>query len=883
MAVLGTLTLYDGVSHAQSTPPGVPLTNPASDEDLGLITTGTISILTNTGNIFGIFYRGLENQGTIGILNNSGNISSTGPFSSIIVRTPWPTINGLLNTGQIGVVNNTGSISGPSAGLSNSGTIGTLTNDGTISGDKAILNDGFIHTLVNNGTLSGSYHQRFSGDVSMGQYAGLANFGTIDSTHIGPTGNATGELGILNTGVMTELVNAGAISGTLALVAQPFGGTILSGGTAIFNSGAICTLVNTGTIMGVGKAIENTATGTLTQINNAGTIAGTVENLSVREMVINGAEGMSFGTLTGYADTIGTISNVSSSVRFGTGNIALNDHINVASGTVFNDAAALRVDNPISITGNYHQGSAASLLIGIADGAVANGSASDGGYGRLVVSGAAIIAAGSSVTLIKANAYAFAPGQRFVVVQASTNGTQYNESALHYGISGIDAATLHGTAVTTDTHRDLVVTVSSLTATSPAPSGITVGDAGGAGAYPNGNGSTGGTAGLGDPGVSSTHPSNGYVMNGALRGLGAYSGINQPGLLNLYNAAQALTLGSASASHQAEAKLSPTSQGTTARATAAPLFDALTIVSARVDSLRLGGRPSGIATGDAMSGTGPGVWAQAFGGHASQDERDDISGYSANYTGLLFGADKALNEAWRVGGVFSYSHSAINNTDSTAGDTTQSNAYGLIGYAGYTAAQWYVNVSGGAIAQQYDVNRAVNFAGFNSTVSARFPGKTFVARAEAGSPIQVGRFMVTPLASLAYSYSRQNGYTESGGAGAALAVQATHSTSVQTDMGLRFERAFATRYGEIIPNMQLAWRHEYVKARVAVNATYAADPTGETAFSTLGSSPVANSGVMSMGVTLLRANNLSMTLLYQMQATSGYQSKGGSLRMRQVF
>jgi uncharacterized protein with beta-barrel porin domain len=78
-------------------------------------------------------------------------------------------------------------------------------------------------------------------------------------------------------------------------------------------------------------------------------------------------------------------------------------------------------------------------------------------------------------------------------------------------------------------------------------------------------------------------------------------------------------------------------------------------------------------------------------------------------------------------------------------------------------------------------------------------------------------------------------------------------------------------------------RHEYDNTRTSTTASFAADPSGETSFTTLGASPVNDMAVLSAGATLLRANNLSLTLRYEVQMGSGYLSQSGSLRLRQLF
>ena len=310
------------------------------------------------------------------------------------------------------------------------------------------------------------------------------------------------------------------------------------------------------------------------------------------------------------------------------------------------------------------------------------------------------------------------------------------------------------------------------------------------------------------------------------------------------------------------------------------------MVGAHVDGLRLAQADGSIAQTGVATGDGPtewGVWGQAYGGHASQNERDEVDGYSANYGGLLLGADKAIGDNWRAGGVFSYSNTALNNTGDTAGDSSRINGYGLLGYASYSGSPWYVNLSGGVVQQQYDSTREVNFQGFSGTANGHVSGQQYVARSEAGYPLALGGFTVTPLASLTYSYVTQGSYTESGGNGAALSVGSSHTSSVKSSLGTKLEKAFSTSYGQIVPDLQVQWIHEFDHTAQTTGASFAADPTGQTAFTTVGATPVSNLADVSLGATLLRANNLSLSVRYELQAGGGFVSQTGSVRVRQAF
>ncbi|MDB5992747.1 MAG: outer rane autotransporter [Herbaspirillum sp.] len=822
-----------------------------------LLATGAANgTLINSGTIIG-GYLGLNNTitGSIVTLNNSGTISggSAGIYNI-------GTIDTLINSGTLGsefgiyndsggtitTLNNSGTINGRTAiGIGNIGTITTLNNNigGVISGlNNGISNDSgsTIDTLINNGTISGT------GTISTGStgifsgIGGIRNGGTISTlTNNGTiSANDSSGNGIFNTGTIgiigvnsSGLYNTGAISG---------------GNTGIFNTGTITTLTNssTGTISGSAYAINNG--GSLGTITNAGVIAGNIVNTSSNALSINGGAGAVFGTLTGFSTgSIGTITNTASNVAFGTGNQLLNDNINVGSHTVTN-TGTLQINNQISITGNYSQSAAATLNIGVANSAIATGAIStDSGYGRLVVSGSATIASGSAVSLTKLNSYAFAQGQRYVVVQAASSGTNYNAGSLIYTATGFNGSVI-GTSVTDGSNLDLLLT-------------------------------------LGSSGpVNSATTSNAVSSLSGLFNYANTTGTNAA-LMNLSNAVAAL--GSPAAANRAGAQLSPTATvAASSQAAAAPTQAVLGVVGAHVDGLRVAQADgqSGVAAGE--SPTNVALWGQAFGGNATQDQRDGISGYHAGYNGLLIGADTMLGDNWRVGGLGSYANTSVANDGDNSGSSTHVTSYGLIGYAAYAADKWYLNMSAGAVQQQYNSVRAIGFNGFSGTANGQFNGMQYVASVQGGYPIKLAsNATLTPLAGLTYSRQHQDAYTESGGNGAALSVGATNSNSVKSDIGAKLERSFATAYGALAPSAQLSWRHEYNNNRLQSVSSFAADTTGVTSFTTLGPTPVADTGVLVLGVTLTRSENVSLTARYSVEAASGYTSQTADVRLRYQF
>jgi outer membrane autotransporter protein len=154
---------------------------------------------------------------------------------------------------------------------------------------------------------------------------------------------------------------------------------------------------------------------------------------------------------------------------------------------------------------------------------------------------------------------------------------------------------------------------------------------------------------------------------------------------------------------------------------------------------------------------------------------------------------------------------------------------------------------------------------------------------QAGYPLSLDRWIsgttLTPLVGLSYSYLRQNAYTESGSA-SALNVNASNSNSLRSEVGAKLSRQFATAYGTLVPSVELDWRHQYQNTRIQSTAGFTADTTGATTFTTQSASPIANTGVLNLGVTLLKGRNLSVSAQYVLEAAGGYVAQTGDVQVR---
>ncbi|MGQ9453472.1 autotransporter domain-containing protein [Leclercia sp. TB492] len=896
-------------------------------------------------------------DGTVGELNNNGTISSLNQYQNgkVVAVSASGVINTLTNSGTMKGVQNTYNNnydfnSYNNGTIDNAGTINTLINtaEGKISGSRAISNQGTIDTLANAGVISFTPAEN---NVNSGQNSAIFNNGTIGTLHNTGTidGGATdnyGSSGIDNQSTINSIVNDNKINGSFAGI-NTYGtidtiennGQITGNFTAIYSNGALGSIINNGELSGNSSGIyiwnyyNQSATtqivnnGLLTggyyallvgsnssdgvTLTNSGVIAGEIYALNATTLNINGGT-TTMGTLTGLEGATGTIKG--SDVIFGTGSLLLNDNIvtstpefglmslqmsdeqPVSNGTVVNEAASLQVNNSINIAGDYHQKAAATLISGVSDLADARGDLlADTGYGRLNVTGNAIIDAGSSVNLLRTGStYQFAEGQRYVVINAAGAETDYHADRLNYKALGY-RGTVNGSVAELDESKALVLTLGAEPViTEPVepqpeptpevtPPVVTEPDV---------------TAPVVTVPTPPTQPApaepapaqptkRGYATipsaTAALGGLANYSGIASPQLLNLYNASLAIE-GKQEANRVGE-RLSTSQNLNTSSAATVATSTAQAVVGAHIDAVRnpQASGASGVATGDDYANNWI-VWGQPFGGYARQDSTDNVSGYTAKFGGLIIGADRALGDDWRLGAALNYSNTSVHGKDNLSGNNSTADNYGVIAYAGYTGNPWYLNLSAGLNRQNYSSVRRADFTGFSGAAHGKFNGQSITLQSELGYPIALPADVVlTPLAGLTYGYQHVDGYSETGGNGMALDVSSTHAQSVVSDIGARIGKTFATGLGNLTPFAQVSWIHQYDNRQVSSHATYAADAIGETSFITKGASPVEDMAGVAVGTTLYDANDLSLDARYDLQAGDRYQAHTFSLRLRKSF
>ncbi|MGA0564352.1 autotransporter domain-containing protein [Ancylobacter sp. VNQ12] len=262
------------------------------------------------------------------------------------------------------------------------------------------------------------------------------------------------------------------------------------------------------------------------------------------------------------------------------------------------------------------------------------------------------------------------------------------------------------------------------------------------------------------------------------------------------------------------------------------------------------------ASGDAVAPTGAvmtlpsveqdmAVWGQAYGSWGTFDGTANAAGFDRTIGGFLVGADRAVGEAFRVGGFAGFGQSSYDLASGGASADSDDVHAGIYGGGQFGALG--VRLGAAYTHQDFDTTRTVAFPGFSDRLSGDYDGDTAQLFADVGWRIAFGPAMLEPFAGLAYVNASSGGFTEAGGE-AALSAKGSDAGVTFTTLGLRtsIDLALGSLRGQITG--MAGWRHAFGDT----------DPTSTLSFA--GGTPFSIAGVPLAEDTLVLEGGLSLPL-----------------------
>ncbi|CAG0931328.1 hypothetical protein PLCT1_01739, partial [Planctomycetaceae bacterium] len=277
---------------------------------------------------------------------------------------------------------------------------------------------------------------------------------------------------------------------------------------------------------------------------------------------------------------------------------------------------------------------------------------------------------------------------------------------------------------------------------------------------------------------------------------------------------------------------------------------------------------TGLASGDAPS-VGASLWMQGFGFGGDQSRRAGVDGYTAEATGLAFGADRLVGEDGRVrlGAAFGYARGDVNNQGATDTSQLTLDHYLAMLYASRSEEDWYLNGMLGFGRQNYRGTR-IPLSGMN-TIGHR-DGVQLTARMEAGMPLHYGEDLTfIPVATVSYNRLREDRYQEIGSL-VALEVGARNTDSLRSGLGGKAIYTVQETDWRADLELRTMWGHEFGDVRQDVTARFLA---GGPAFFSPGVNPARDEFNVGGSLRLTGANEqdeISLLLSYDADFRARY-------------
>lgn len=712
--------------------------------------------------------------------------------------------------------------------------LGDLTNNGLISATSetsepeqysaafGILERGapdMRGALVNRGTISAESTALQGGAYALGVYINqsVAADALIDNQLGGEitataTGAAAAAVGVYSQDFSGTLENAGLISAS-ATISSPNGFGIAAG---LLTTGFSGTLSNHGSITAGATGVGLTGFTPVGGVTIQGMITdGVINNYgTIAGSVSSDSGGQGYSILASSSEGSGAINNMAGGVLRGALSIG---------GSSVNVTNAGTIDLPMSAQAGYVAGNFTQLDSGVLR-LMASGDGEDE-YSRVFVGGTASIAGKAFVDVKEVNTLAVGQTLNRVVsaFELTGNFAQVDDNSAMFNFQSIATEGEDG-------HIDFKL-VKALTAVDAVDS--------------NNNPSARGAAGALDTIID--------------------RGTTNPNMQTLIDALG--QLGTSQEVSDAVSQTTPLLTANTVLASRAALGGISRVIESRIASNR------GMSSGDEFYGD-RNVWLKPFGSWAEQDDRSSISGFDANTSGIVLGADGTVSDSTRVGVAFAYANSNIDGNSNVAPNSADVDMYQLLGYGSHSLDQnTELNFQVGIGQNNTQGKRDIRFLG--ETAKADYSSRLATAGIGLARTFELSeKTAFTPSVRTDYTWIKDESYTEKGSsANLKVDSQTTDQMIVGLDGKLSHEFMPGT---SVLANLGVGY--DVLNNNTSITSAFAAEPG--TGFTTRGldSSPWSQRG--GLGLIHSTEQGVEVSLRYDTEHSEGFLNQTASVKLR---
>jgi autotransporter-associated beta strand protein len=255
---------------------------------------------------------------------------------------------------------------------------------------------------------------------------------------------------------------------------------------------------------------------------------------------------------------------------------------------------------------------------------------------------------------------------------------------------------------------------------------------------------------------------------------------------------------------------------------------------------------------------GNGIFAQANSGNMLQN-------YNAQSGGLIAGLTYKWNPAVTTGIYAGYEGTYAKYTGTYSGSTVIDNAvrFGLLGTFGDPSGRgFYGDALVGGSYNNYNVTRAITFPGVSRTANSSPGAGELDSLLAAGYNWRKGNWAFGPVSSLQYTYFGMNSFNETGAQSLDYQGLNWNTASMIYNLGGNCAYSWqATRNLMVVPQINLAWQHEFLQNPYAINGSLSGASVSNTS-----ATPLRDTLYTGVGVTLEYKKCWNMAFFYNAAA-----------------
>lgn len=326
-------------------------------------------------------------------------------------------------------------------------------------------------------------------------------------------------------------------------------------------------------------------------------------------------------------------------------------------------------------------------------------------------------------------------------------------------------------------------------------------------------------------------------------------------------------LGTSQEVSDAVSQTTPLLTANTVLASRAALGGISRVIESRIASNR------GMSSGDEFYGD-RNVWLKPFGSWAEQDDRSGVSGFDANTSGIVLGADSTVSDSTRVGVAFAYANSNIDGNSNVAPNSADVDMYQLLGYGSHSLDQnTELNFQVGIGQNNTQGKRDIRFLG--ETAKADYSSRLATAGIGLARTFELSeKTAFTPSVRTDYTWIKDESYTEKGSsANLKVDSQTTDQMIVGLDGKLSHEFMPGT---SVVANLGVGY--DVLNNNTSITSAFAAEPG--TGFTTRGldSSPWSQRG--GLGLIHSTEQGVEVSLRYDTEHSEGFLNQTASVKLR---